>query len=146
MRVREAQIEEVLAIARLMKGFEEETAHVKVDPEYTNEKYKSMMGKGLATLFVLETDEGEMVGSLGCIVGPDLHTPRIIAVETFWFVVPEHRGDGLMLMRYFEQWAKLKGCDAVAMIHMVDSSPDSLGHVYKRRGYTKIESHYLKEL
>lgn len=146
MVVREAKIEEVESIVRLMKGMEQETAHVKVDVEYATNKYIRMINSGIAHMVVLESDDGNMVGGLGFVVGPDLHCPRTIAVETYWYVDPEHRGDGMLLLRYLETWAKDNRCDAIAMIHLADSSPDSLEKVYRRRGYIKVESHYVKEV
>jgi GNAT superfamily N-acetyltransferase len=148
MRIREAKAGtgEAFKIATLMKGIESDTAHVKVNPEYAGANYDSMMEKNIAHMFILETDDGKMVGGMGCVVGPDLHFPRIVAVETYWYVDPDYRGDGMLLLRFFEQWAKDNKCDAVAMIHLEDSSPDSLEKVYKRRRYVKVESHYIKEI
>lgn len=145
MKIYEASPEEAHIIAKLMKGFEEETAFVKVDVVYTGAKYESMVRRGNAHLFIME-DEGKMIGGLGCVVGPDLHTPRIIAVETYWYVHPDYRGMGRKLLDYFEQWAKDNGCNATAMICMTDSMSDSLEHLYFRRGYKLIEKHYLKEV
>jgi GNAT superfamily N-acetyltransferase len=69
-----------------------------------------------------------------------------MAVETFWFVHPDHRGQGLSLLVEFEKWGKREGCQTLAMIHMVDSFPDKLETLYRRRGYKLIEKHYLKEI
>jgi len=146
MLIKEATLDEVGDVVRLMKGMEKETAHVKVDIEYSIKKYKEMIASGVAHMIMLKNDNGKMVGGLGFVVGPDLHFPRVIAVETYWYVDPDNRGDGMLLLRYLEDWAKNNGCDAVAMIHLEDSSPESLKKVYQRRKYIKVESHYVKEI
>lgn len=144
--IREAKPEEAIIVSKFMKQFEAETAFVKVDPDHAGKLYEKMIRNGTGHMFILETDEGEMVGGLGCVVGPDLHYPRVIAVETYWFVSPDYRGAGLMLLAFFEKWAKENNCDAVAMVHLLDSMPTKLKKLYERRGYVLIENHYLKEV
>lgn len=141
--IREALPEEAFTVAGFMKAFETVTSHVKVDPEYAGAKYKKMIEDGLAKMFILEED-GLMIGGLGCVKGEDLHFPRKIAVETYWYVAPGHIGGGKKLLSHFENWAKENGCNAVAMVHLVDSMPDSLESFYQHMGYTLIEKHYLK--
>ena len=145
MRIYEAKPEEARGIAKFMKSFEDETVYVKVDSDYAGAKYEFMIRNGNAHMFVLEEDN-KMVGGLGCVVGPDLHTPRIIAVETYWYVHPDYRGIGKKLLDYFEQWAKDAGYDATAMICLSDSMSDSLEHLYLHREYTLIEKHFIKEV
>ncbi len=70
----------------------------------------------------------------------------MIAVETFWFVAPEHRGIGIRLFNAFEKWAKDNQCSKTAMIHLTDSMPERLEQLYLKRGYRLIEKHYVKDL
>lgn len=146
MIIYEARPEEAHTIAALMKGFESETVHVKVDVAYTGAKYEQMVRDGIACLFIMEDGGGKMIGGLGCIKGQDLHSPRTIAVETYWYVHPEHRGEGKALLDHFENWAKENGCDATAMIHLSDSMPESLESLYVRRGYSLVEKHFIKKV
>lgn len=143
--IKKAAAEEILAVAMMAKNFEDHTDFVRVDPGYTTKVYVDLINKDEGVVFVIEKD-GRIVGGIGGLFGPDLHYPRTIAVETFWFVLPEYRGEGLKLMAEFEKWAAEKKCDCVAMIHMVDSHPEILEKIYKRKGYQLIESHYLKVL
>jgi GNAT superfamily N-acetyltransferase len=69
-----------------------------------------------------------------------------MTVETFWFTDPKKRGYGKMLLDAYEQYASQCGAKKAAMIHMMDSYPDSLERFYKRQGYKLIEKHYVKEL
>ena len=141
--IREALPEEAFTVTSFMKAFETVTTHVKVDPEYSGAKYKKMIEDGIAKMFILE-ENGKMIGGLGCVKGADLHFPRTIAVETYWYVDQNHSGEGIKLLKHFEDWAKNNNCDAVAMVHLVDSYPDSLERLYIRRGYELVEKHYIK--
>jgi hypothetical protein len=50
------------------------------------------------------------------------------------------------LLEFFEDWAKNNGCDAIAMIYLSDSMPDSLEQLYIRRGFKLVEKHFVKEV
>lgn len=132
-------------VSLMAADFANHTAHVIVDPDHATKTYQRMMRNGTAVVFAL-MDGDNVVGGLGGIKGPDLHHPRIVAVETFWFVLTEHRGEGLKLFTAFEKWASANNCDAVAMVHLTDSHPDILEKLYARKGYDLIEKHYLKVL
>lgn len=141
--IREAGLDEIYLVAVMAKNFENHTKHVKVDPKYTTESYQRMIALGEGVIFVLEED-GIIVGGIGGAKIPDLHWPRVIAIETFWFILPEHRGPGIKLKDRFEKWALDEGCSGVDMVHLVDSHPDILEKLYERDGYSLVEKHYLK--
>ena len=127
-----------------MKMFEDATSLVKVDVDYTNKIYVDMMERGVARIFVAETDDGTMQGSIGFIVSNDFHEDVKIAIETFWFVDPTYRGIGKELFKVFEETAKEMGCKKLAMIHLADSYPESLEAFYLKNGYKLLEKHYVK--
>lgn len=145
MRIYECRPEQSYEIARVMEQFSGGSEFVTVDIEYTAATYARMIAKDQATFLTLEVDN-QIVGGLGCIRYPDLHNGLLTAVETVWFVHPDHRGYGMKLFDAFEEWAKKHGCKRLAMIHMVDSYPEILEKLYQRRGYKLIEKHYLKEI
>jgi len=140
-----ASIEQMIVAVTLAKGFEQETAHVKVDVPYCIKTYTSFIEAGIGGVLALLHD-GKVIGGLGYVVADDLHCPRSLAIETFWFVPPENRGGGMLLLQAFEDVARDLHCDGVAMIHLTDSHPDALEKVYARRGYNLVEKHYVKEL
>ena len=142
--IREALPHEAHDVAKFMKKFEKVTDFVKVDVEYTGRKYENLVNIGKAVLFILE-ESGKMIGGLGCIIGDDLHFPRTMAIETYWFVDKEHRGRGLELLDYFETWAESKGY-IPAIVHLADSYPERLEKLYLHRGYKLVEKHYIKEI
>lgn len=144
--IREARLDEVRAVTEFMTRFESCTEHVKVDVDHATKTYERIVKSGMGAMLVLFGEDGAIQGGLGCIKAPDLHFPRMIAVETFWYVGEEFRGKGILLFLAFEEWAKRNGCDACAMIHLSDSYPASLEKFYTRNGYKLVESHYVKEL
>lgn len=135
--------EQIRAITEMAKLFETCTAHVLVDVEYAIRKYETLFDQGIGYMFGMEKD-GQTVGGLGCIKGEDLHYPRTMLIETFWFVRPEYRGEGIKLMDAFEFLADELGCDCTAMIHLSDSMPDSLARLYEMRNYELVEKHYIR--
>lgn len=137
--------EDIDAVATMAHPFESESKHLKIIPSYLRDSYWDMLVNGTAIMFMLE-DEGKLIGALAGIKFPDLHCGELIAVETFWYVVKDQRGKGIMLLDAFERWAKMQHCVKCAMIHLVDSMPKKLEVLYKRRGYELIELHYVKEL
>lgn len=145
MEIVRATKHDVYAVACAMKEFETCTEHVKVDVDYTTGRYVPMVKSGKCAIFMLK-DGMKVCGAIGGIKAEDLHCGEMVAVETFWFVSPDYRGQGLRLLELFEEWAKEEGCKKVAMIHLEDSMPDALKRLYGRRGYRLIESHYVREV
>lgn len=136
-------------IPDLFKGFEQDSAFIKVDIAYADKVYKDLIRSGVGQIFILLDDNtGESIGGFGCIKSPDLHSGRMMAVETFWYVVPEYRNSlgGAQLYDSFERWAAEQGCEILAMIHMIDSSPEKLRKLYEKKGYRLAEQHYIKEV
>jgi GNAT superfamily N-acetyltransferase len=145
MKIYEARGAEVRKVAEFMRQFEQATSFVKVDVDYTTGVYMKMIEQGIAAFLVLE-DEGKMLGGLGCLKFPDIHSGEMMAVETFWFMAPESRGKGLLLLDAFEAWGARQGCRKLAMIHLADSYPKALERLYSMRGYKLIEKHYVKAI
>jgi len=132
-------------LARLSYEFSNESEFVEVDPVYAAANYDRMSEGGYGGMLAL-VDDGVVLGGLGYVIAPDLHFPRKMAVETFWYIRPENRGGGLRLLHAFEKLAADLKCDAVAMIHMVDSHPEALEKLYIHRDYRMMEKHYVKQL
>ena len=144
--IRPALVSEVRRVTEFMKAFEQASATVKVDVDYSVKRYEDFVSSGKGQMLMLLDDRGELQGSLGFLIAPDIHTGNLIAIETFWYVDPKHRGQGLKLLKEFERIAKEKGCKYVAMIHMMDSYPEQLEKVYAHMKYRLIEKHYMKEI
>ncbi|UXS00840.1 GNAT family N-acetyltransferase [Agrobacterium tumefaciens] len=67
-----------------------------------------------------------------------------IAKETVWFVMPEARGRGaIRMLDAYEEWARSVGCVSVGMASLATNDVSSL---YERRGYSAVETHFMKSL
>jgi GNAT superfamily N-acetyltransferase len=86
--------------------------------------------------------EGQLVGMFGYVLFPHFLSGEVIAGEVFWWVEPEHRGEGLKLLRAAEKRAKEAGAQRMQMI----APTDQVGAVYERCGYEFVESAYQKTL
>ena len=146
MNVREVYFDEIPDIVAKGKAFEEASRNVKVDVEHTTRTFQNMVKNGTAVMLALFDDEGKRLGGLAYIKSPDLYSGELMAIELYWFVHPGNRGSGKLLLDAFEESAKKNGCVKAAMIHMVDSFPETLKTLYEKRGYKLIELHYTKEL
>ena len=144
-RVEQATEGEFYLAARVAKGFEKCSKHVKIDVEYLTKRYKSLSQAGVGAVFVLKNQE-RIVGVFSCLKAADIFTGDALAIETGWFVLPEFRGAGLKLLTAFDAWAKEQGCKRKALIHMEDSFPEALKKLYVRKGYSLVESHYVAEV
>jgi GNAT superfamily N-acetyltransferase len=145
-RIRQITIGEMPALMVQLKAFEQCSCFVTVDMAYGAMSCLRYMQDGSGAVFGLFDRNGEIIGGLGCIKGPELSSGIMVAVETFWFVTPGKRGNGLALVDAFEQWARDNGCVKAAMIHLVDSHPESLKRFYEMSGYVPVEVHYVKQL
>lgn len=113
-------------------------------PEAFCASWRNLISTGRGAIIGL-FDGPDIAGALGCIAAPELNNYDTIAVEAFWFMIPGRRGSGLRLLMEFERWAKVKGCQRAAMIHLEALNP-RLAEIYVRLGYKLIERHYLKTL
>ncbi len=145
--IREARIDEVRKVAEFMKQFEQHTGFVKVDVNHATKQYERFYATGIGIMIILEDDNtGELYGGIGAIALPDIHCGIMTAVETFWFVSPEHRGQGLKLLKAFEDWGKKMKCKRLALIHLADSYPEILEKIYIRKKYKLVEKHFIREV
>ena len=144
MTVRPVTLDEIPKLGMILKEFEKESEFVSIDSDYCAARCREFVENGRGTVLGLYDRNGEIIGGLGAILGPELSTGKMIAVEAFWFVHPEKRGRGLLLLDAFEKWARKRGADYTAMVHMVDSHPSELKTLYVSRGYKLVEMHYVK--
>ncbi len=67
-----------------------------------------------------------------------------IAKETVWYVTPEARGRGaIKMLDAYEAWARSVGCVSAGMASLATNDVSSL---YERRGYSAVETHFMKPL
>jgi hypothetical protein len=70
-----------------------------------------------------------------------------ISTEILWWISPEHRGqrEALQLLDAYEYWSKeVAKCTAAQMVCLETLAPEKVDKLYKRKGFNKVESVYLK--
>lgn len=113
--------------------------HLKISREKVAE-----MGRHLIKqdgLLVSERD-GAIVGMIGFIIHNHFMSGETVAGEVFWWVEPEHRGDGLRLLKEAEKMARERGAKKMQMI----APTEQVGTVYQRLGYDFVESTFQRSL
>jgi hypothetical protein len=84
------------------------------------------------------------MGAIGGVLVRDLNDHAVIAVEQFWFVTAEARGRGMRLLTEFDTVARVRGAARVTIGHIHSGRTDIWHKILARRGYTLLESHYIK--
>lgn len=115
-----------------------------VDETHWASVWMSLLTAGVGRVLGLWKD-GVLVGGIGILITPALEDGTLIAQEAFWFVTGDSRGGGMKLFIKGEQLARDAGAERMHMIHLTNSMPDKLKKLYERRGYSKVETTYMKE-
>ena len=80
--------------------------------------------------------DGAIVGMLGFIIHDHFISGEKVAGEVFWWMEPEHRGDGLKLLDETKRRAKAVGAK---YLHMIAPS-ERVSRLYKILGYEWVEA------
>jgi GNAT superfamily N-acetyltransferase len=140
--MRLAQLADVPRLVEMGQRFRAETSysrHLTENPE--------QMGTMAAFLIerngvVVSERAGQVVGMLGYLLYPHFLSGEMVAGEVFWWVEPEHRGEGVKLLRDAERRAKLAGAVRMQMI----APTDKAAALYRRFGYEFVEAAYQRTL
>lgn len=105
---------------------------------------EKMLGDGDHIILVIDS-EGQAVGMAGALAYPTWYCPEeMTGQDLFWWVDPEHRGSGGLLLDALEAWAMGMGAVTFSMASMSASEGDRVGRIYERRGYRAQETTYTK--
>ena len=77
--IRPALVSEVRRVTEFMKAFEQASASVKVDVDYSVKRYEDFISTGRGQMLMLLNEHDELHGSLGFLIAPDIHTGNLIA-------------------------------------------------------------------
>lgn len=125
--------------------FEEARLPGKFNADHFCKNWKNLIYSGSGEV-IASFDHQGITGVLGFVLSPDMHTADILAVETMWYVLPNHRGHGIRLLKAFEERAVKLGAKRLAMIHLLTINAPELAKLYERLGYQAVEVHYVKEV
>jgi hypothetical protein len=106
-----------------------------------------MLAGNFGAMWFLQKD-GVTVGALGALLFPDINDGKLIATETFWYVLPKHRLgiEAMKLLFSFEKWAMDRKAVRVIMVHLKNQLSERLHGFYIARGYEETEVTYVKRL
>jgi len=92
---------------------------------------------------VLLFEDGGMAAAM--VIPAFLNYQVLNAVEIFWWIDPQKRGNGsgLKLLQGLESWARSKGADRLSMIEMAGFE---IATMYERQGFEKAETTFTKRL
>lgn len=113
--------------------------HIAANAEQMKTLAETLMNKGI---FLVDERDGQLVGMIGAFKFPHFISGEPIVGEVAWWVEPEYRGRGIALMRELEKRARQAGAKQVQMI----APTPEVAEIYKRMGYSFIESGYGKAL
>jgi hypothetical protein len=142
--IRDATPDDIPRLVEMGTRFLTESVYsgkVLVNPEAITRTMGLLLASDVGALFVSELD-GVVTGMIGLMVFEHPFTGQRAAQELFWWVEPEHRGNGLKLLKRGEQWAAAAGAQH---IHMVAPTP-AVGHLYERLSYGYLEAVYQKAI
>lgn len=152
IEVREATADDLDAIVRLGAKFAAVTQQVtgmgaEYDPDGVRQKLQTMIDWEDGVVFVAVMNEYIAGIAAGMIYDVWFTKGHRTMQELFWFVHPDFRGYrlGKDMMDALELWARLAGCDSVAMMNLNHLDPKP-ADMYKANGYRPMENHYVKEL
>lgn len=104
---------------------------------------------------LIESDDGCLIVSrdgqsaIGGMIFPyHFNKAHLAAQELFWWVDEKDRKNGLgkKLLKGFSDWAAEKGATTLHMIALSNASHDHVENLYKKHGFDRLETTYVKLL
>lgn len=146
-RITEVDHEAGEAITRLGRQFYQQSG---MPGEFQSEMFvdfwRGAIASGIASQWVSLTDD-KIVGTIGMLMIMSPFTGEIVAEETFWFVESDHRGTaGVRLFAEAEAWAKALGCNTMKVGYLNSLGAEKLHAFYERRGFTVLQTQFMKKL
>jgi len=144
-----AGTEDYIAVQDMVIRFFEESPYkdLPLDESKISSVVLDFLSNPSEKIVILALEDNEPVGMISGMASEHLFSREKTAFETVWWVYPEKRGlrSSLKLFEAFEYWAKKVGCKYV-QFGAAQGTPysDKVDQLYKRRGYQKTESNYLK--
>jgi GNAT superfamily N-acetyltransferase len=146
IQVLQVQPEDVARLVPAARSFFEEC---KLPGEFNRDTFvlgwMRLLKQDAGLIFALE-ENSKILGAVGAVINLDLNTGDRIAVEMFYYVLPETRGHALRLLGILEDAARGRGCKRCWMLHLEDGRAERMQKFYERRGYALKEHLYMKEL
>ena len=140
--IREATVDDIPVLVAMGMRFAQSDAYkhiVRDNPVQFEKMARMLITSGLGVMLVLEKN-GCVEGMIGMLCTPHFLSGDMFAGEICWWINPEHRGDGVRLMRSAETWAREQGALSIQMV----APNERVGSLYERMGYQQTETSYQK--
>lgn len=143
--IREATAADIPSILIISKQFGDEApATHNCDLDKVEAMVRFCIYDDNAVVYVMEID-GNIIGVIVGVVAEMWTSYDVSATEVAWFVDKNYRGRGaLKLLRAFEDWAEWKEADYITVADIEGIA--NLEPLYKRKGYSKVETSYSKRV
>ena len=107
-----------------------------------------MMESDHADLLVLKSKGDRLLGFMGLLSIKCSLEDSFSATEHYWYILPEHRGQGIKMIGAAQAWARDKGCKRLMMnaSRLAGRGHDKVCRLYERLGFDHFETVYIKEL
>jgi GNAT superfamily N-acetyltransferase len=118
------------------------------NPGHFIEAMTAGIAGGIRFILVLDEDPGnslsKIIAAFGAVVAKCDHTGDVIACETFFYAHPEARGKAHLLLKAYEDEAKVHGAKRIWMVHLENDVAERMAKWYERSGYSLKERLYEK--
>ena len=139
--IRDANISDLPRIVEMGRHFLGTSTYAKHLGENTS-KMAELAEKLIKSGNLLVSGNGAVTGMLGYIIHSHFMSGETVAGERFWWVEPDHRGDGVGLLRETEKRSKQAGARYIQMI----APNEKVAQFYGKLGYEFVEATYQKKL
>lgn len=151
MQIREARPADFPRLVEQGREFWKQTRYpdegLEYDPEQVHQLLEYLTTDDNGFVLVVRDEDDEPRGHALVIITPHIFHPATkAAMELAYYIEPEYRGHGGQLLRRVEQVCADKGVRYLSMIAMESSMPETVGAIYEKRGFTKTETTYTKDL
>ena len=144
-KIREATEDDVLDCLILFKQFHKESkVPYSWDAKKTQQVFIETLPLPNFTTLVAERDN-EIIGFICAMFSEPFFSSEKVSTEVAWYVNKDSRGStaAFKLLKAYEEWATSQGVKYVGMTYLENVT--DLSEVYEKKGYSKAETHYMKE-
>lgn len=152
MNIREANETDLRGLVDLLIESYETTSYsekVKPDSLSIGETVVGFMATPLALILVAETDDKELVGTVGAISHPMwLNRDHVFVQEMFWYVKPDKRKSkaGKRLMQTLEDWSRRIGATSLCVASAKSKHQKRMNQIFIKQGFVETETQFTREL
>lgn len=148
--LRLARVDDIPDLMRFARNFHFASPYktMRFDPAKTEKMFRDVIsGNQLDGIVLLALQDDKPIGFLAGMANEPVFSRAKISMELAWWIEPDCRRTRASFLIYsaYEDWARRVGCHYVQGAYLPGVSPE-LDEFYKKRGYHRVESSYIKTL